>query len=66
MRATDWMYYHAQDEANPTEYHPDWPTRMKEMGPILVSGGGGVSPIRTRRGFHPCPLHTWGELYGRR
>ncbi len=39
MRATDWTYYHAQDEANPTEYHPDWPNGMRQMGPILVPGG---------------------------
>ncbi len=39
MRATDWMYYHAQDEADPTEYHPDWPTGMREMGPIRVPAG---------------------------
>ncbi len=47
MRATDWTYYHAQDEADLTEYHP----RSQR----------GVSP---RRGSHPCPLHTWGELCG--
>ncbi len=36
MRATDWTYYQAQDEVNPTEYHPDWPTELKEMGPIMI------------------------------
>ncbi len=39
MRATDWTYYQAQDEANPTEYHPDWPTGMRELGPILIPAG---------------------------
>ncbi len=48
MRATDWTYYHAQDEANPTEYHPDWPTSMKEMGPILIPAGSETNPNRTR------------------
>ncbi len=48
MRATDWTYYHAQDEANPTEYHPDWPTGLREMGPILVPAGSETSPNQTR------------------
>ncbi len=48
MRATDWTYYHAQDEANPTEYHPDWPTGMRDIGPILVLGGSDTNPNRTR------------------
>ena len=48
MRATDCTYYHAQDEANPTEYHPDWPTRLREMGPILVPAGSENSPNQTR------------------
>ncbi len=48
MRATDWTYYHAQDEANPSEYHPDWPTGMKEMGLILIPAGSETSPSQTR------------------
>ncbi len=39
MRSTDWTYYQAQDEADPTEYHPDWSTGMKELGPILIPAG---------------------------
>ncbi len=39
MKTTDWTYYHAQDEADPTEYHPDWPTGMRELGPIRVPAG---------------------------
>ncbi len=48
MRATDWTYYHAQDEANPTEYHPDWPTGLRVMGPILILAGSETSPNQTR------------------
>ncbi len=48
MRPTDWTYYHAQDEVNPTEYHPDWPTGLREMGPILVPAGSETSPNQTR------------------
>ncbi len=48
MRTTDWTYYHAQDEANPTEYHPDWPTRMREMGLVLVLAGSEPSPNKMR------------------
>ncbi len=48
MRTTDWTYYHAQDEADPTEYHPDWPTRMREMGPIRVPAGSESSPNQMR------------------
>ncbi len=39
MRTTDWTYYHAQDEADPTAYHPDWPTGMRELGPVQVLAG---------------------------
>ncbi len=39
MRTTDWTYYHAQDEADPTEYHSDWPTGMRELGPIRGPAG---------------------------
>ncbi len=48
MRATDWTYYQVQDEVNPTEYHPDWPTELKEMGPILVPAGSEASLNRRR------------------
>ena len=43
MRATDWTYYQAQDEVNPTKYHPDWPTELKEMGPIMIPAGSEAS-----------------------
>ncbi len=39
MRATDWTYYHAQEEADPAEYHPDWPIEMRGVGPIRVPVG---------------------------
>ncbi len=48
MRATDWTYYHAQDEANPIEYHPDWPTEMREMGLVLILVGSESNPNKTR------------------
>ncbi len=48
MRATDLTYYHAQDEANPTEYHPDWSTGMRQMGPILIPGGSETNPSQTK------------------
>ncbi len=51
LRATDWTYYHVQDEVDTTEYHPDWPTVLKEMGPIMIPAGsdssfnqGGIPP----------------------
>ncbi len=37
MRTSDWTYYHAQDEADPTAYHPDWPTGMRQLGPFRGS-----------------------------
>ncbi len=43
MRATDWTYYHAQDEVQPTEYHPDWPDEFKGLGPIKITGGSEAS-----------------------
>ncbi len=43
MRTTDWTYYHAQDETDPTEYHPDWPTGMREMGQSGWYSVGSVS-----------------------
>ena len=39
MRTSDWTYYHAQDEADPTVYHPDWPTGMRRLGPLRVPAG---------------------------
>ncbi len=36
MRSSDWTYYHEQDQADPTEYHPSWPTGMRELGPIRI------------------------------
>ncbi len=62
MRAIDWTYYHAQDEANPTEYHPDWPTAMKEMGPILFLAGSETNPNQTR--IPPlCPTYLGRTLW---
>ncbi len=43
MRATDWTYYQAQDEVQPTEYHPDWPDELQELGPIKIPGGSEAS-----------------------
>ncbi len=48
MRATDWTYYHEQDEANPTEYHLDWPNGLREMGPILILAGSETNPNQKR------------------
>ncbi len=39
MKTSDWTYYHEQDEADPTQYHPNWPTRMREMGPVRIPAG---------------------------
>ncbi len=39
MRPSDWTYYQEQDEADPTEYHPSWPTGMRELGPIRILAG---------------------------
>ncbi len=62
MRATDWTYYHAPDEANPTEYHPDWPTGLREMGPILIPAGSETSPNQTR--IPPlAPTYLWRTLW---
>ncbi len=39
MRTSDWTYYQEQDEADPTEYHPSWPTGMRELGPVWIPAG---------------------------
>ncbi len=39
MRRSDWTYYQEQDQADPAEYHPSWPTGMKELGPIMIPAG---------------------------
>ncbi len=39
MRTSDWTYYHAQDEADPMVYHPDWPTGMRQLGPLRIPAG---------------------------
>ena len=48
MRASDWTYYQPQDEVDPTAYHPDWPTELKEMGPIKIPAGSEASLNRRR------------------
>ncbi len=39
MRPADWTYYHEQDQVDPAEYHPNWPTGMRELGPIRIPAG---------------------------
>ncbi len=39
MRKSDWTYYQEQDQADPAEYHPSWPTGMRELGPIMIPAG---------------------------
>ncbi len=39
MRKSDWTYYQEQDQADPAEYHPSWPTGMRELGPIMIPEG---------------------------
>ena len=39
MRTSDWTYYQEQDEADPTECHPSWPTGMRELGPVQIPAG---------------------------
>ena len=39
MRRSDWTYYHEQDQADPAEYNPSWPTGMRELGPIRIPAG---------------------------
>ncbi len=43
MRATDWTYYQAQDEVQPMEYHPDWPSELLVLGPTRIPGGSEAS-----------------------
>ncbi len=59
MRATDWTYYQAQDEVDPTEYHPDWPTELKEMGSIMIPVGS--EAIFNRSRIPPRALTYWGR-----
>ncbi len=39
IRRSDWTYYQEQDQADPAEYHPSWPTGMRELGPIMIPVG---------------------------
>ncbi len=39
MRKSDWTYYQEQDQADPAEYHPSWPTGMRELGLIRIPVG---------------------------
>ena len=39
MRRSDWTYYQEQDQADPAEYHPSWPTGMRELGAIRIPAG---------------------------
>ena len=39
MKRSDWTYYQEQDQADPAEYHPSWPTGMRELGPIIIPAG---------------------------
>ncbi len=39
MKRSDWTYYQEQDQADPAEYHPSWPTGMRELGLIRIPAG---------------------------
>ena len=50
MRRSDWTYYQEQDQADPAEYHPSWPTGMRELGPIMIPVGS-----ESQRRIPPLP-----------